>query len=168
VTNQYAPTGQTIQAISARWDGHWEMIQALCSELPANERLMKAMSTFVVTEIEETFNGSNDPDILALILAGISESGTHDKARIKDAAMNLLKPNKKLILTRANTPLKRFSLLISPFLAVTSIYILNKDLEGYSWKPSLGFFLFSMAFSLSLAFALTGLGDWVTANHNQR
>ena len=63
---------------------------------------------------------------------------------------------------RANSRLKRISLVLFPFVGSVALFRLAQDLDHYSWEPSLSFVLFSMVSVLCLLVAFTTIGDWLS------
>ncbi|WP_079434219.1 hypothetical protein [Zoogloea sp. LCSB751] len=65
------------------------------------------------------------------------------------------------LINRADARDKRIALLCFPFLVAVSVDSLIRDLDGYSWAPSLFFLVTAMAAILCLLWAITGLSDWL-------
>lgn len=74
----------------------------------------------------------------------------------------------RFINQRANSRLKRISLVLFPFVGSVALFRLTQDLDHYSWEPSLSFVLSFMASVLCLLAALTNLGDWLSGGQETK
>lgn len=159
---------QKTKKASIRWKHAWAMAQSIYSNLSPQDRLYKALDSFLMGEIKlhedeiELYEGENNWKMLTILaLTGVRDSNTHSKEAIDKAIKRLFKKPKGGIFQTINTPVKRIALLLSPFFLIITVFRLGKDLDHYSWEPSFSFLLFGFLAIASVAIAFFGLGDWI-------
>lgn len=91
----------------------------------------------------------------------VAIEGEQQKQQIA-LANTWLPPRISLFLHRGlNTRFKRVALLLLPFFIVVDMFLLVRDLDPYSWEPSLSFALFLLMTVACLLLVFTKLGDWI-------
>ena len=156
--------------IGGQWQECWDLSCKLDNNSSPEDLLCDALAVFIDQQVEIDGGETEAVTLIATIMFAISKEGTHTKAALKEA-LNRLHGNTKSdskisnLLSPVNTKQKRMSLLMSPFFAVITLFILHQDIvEMYEWEPSLSFTLFLMVTTLCLLVSFTRLGDWISGN----